>query len=726
MNHRKNLTYNGPVTPERGSFGVGRWIVRPERDEIEQAGNVVKLEPRLMRVLVALAARAGEPVSRKHLLEEVWSDAIVGDEALTQAISALRRHLGDSSRKLIQTIPKKGYRLIAGVPPPAVEAEAAKDPLPIIRRDFRRRVLTASGGLLLLAVMVMVIITAGAPASPRPVEQPSLDVVTAFRGRETDPAVSPDGRRVAFVWNGDAEDRWDLYLQEMGRTSVHPLTRDDALELSPAWSPDGGRLAYARVTARSCGIFVRKLTPPEEVRISRCDPRGYPQVAWSPRGDLLAISDSHGPTGRYSIILMHPDGTHRRMLTPIPQGYGDRFPAFAPDGSAVAFIRTEDMGASDVYVAPLAQSAIRRLSWTHQWMQGLSWLEPDRIIVAARRRSIFSLWSLSPEGGQPESLGIHGLQCVRPTRAGHHALVFEQQKFDSDIWSLSLRSKGSPARLIGSTQWEDQPRFSPDGDRIAYVSHRSGAPEIWVSDRDGRNSTRLTALAAESIRTLRWSPDGSAILFAASRGKRTDLYLLNPRSRALRLLTRSGLHNLAPAWSADGKRVFFVSDRDTDWAIWMTVPGTRSSRRIATIPAGSIFAAPDESLYFSRMDHPGIWRLNPHSSDPQQILSQPASRDWANWELRGDRLYYLLRENGPRLEMKNLQTGLVEQLGAVPMAEDDYGLTVDPREGTILFSRGDRTESDLVQLRLSPPPAPARRIPVIVQTVKLLSGNIFP
>ena len=94
---------------------VGEWLVDPATNEISRGSERVHLEPKVADLLVALARRADEVVSREELLSQVWSGVVVGDDVLTQAVIKLRKALGDGEPEYIQTIPKRGYRLTAAV-----------------------------------------------------------------------------------------------------------------------------------------------------------------------------------------------------------------------------------------------------------------------------------------------------------------------------------------------------------------------------------------------------------------------------------------------------------------------------------------------------------------------------------------------------------------------------------------------------------------------------------
>ncbi len=111
---------------------IGDWRVDPNANELERAQETVRVEPKVMQVLTVLAGRPGGVVSRDELLAAVWPDVVVGEEALTQAIIKLRRALGDNPRapSYIETISKRGYRLIAPVSGHEVGAASGELPPP--------------------------------------------------------------------------------------------------------------------------------------------------------------------------------------------------------------------------------------------------------------------------------------------------------------------------------------------------------------------------------------------------------------------------------------------------------------------------------------------------------------------------------------------------------------------------------------------------------------------
>jgi DNA-binding winged helix-turn-helix (wHTH) protein len=101
----------------QGDFRIDDWLIQPQINSVEKEGKTWHLEPKVMQVLVHLASHPNEVLSKDRLLEAVWHNTFVGDDVLVRCISEIRYVFGDDpkSSRVIQTIPKGGYRLIAAV-----------------------------------------------------------------------------------------------------------------------------------------------------------------------------------------------------------------------------------------------------------------------------------------------------------------------------------------------------------------------------------------------------------------------------------------------------------------------------------------------------------------------------------------------------------------------------------------------------------------------------------
>jgi Tol biopolymer transport system component len=139
---------------------------------------------------------------------------------------------------------------------------------------------------------------------------------------------------------------------------------------------------------------------------------------------------------------------------------------------------------------------------------------------------------------------------------------------DSEIWTISL--DGSGQRVLTNLQgMQYNPSFSPDGEKIAYVSGKGfGTHEIWVMDIDGKNQKRLTENKDGYDILPDWSPDGKRIAFASDRTGNLDIWVVDSDDGSQKRLTHYEGLDTYPAWSSDGRDIYFVSNRSGELRIW--------------------------------------------------------------------------------------------------------------------------------------------------------------
>jgi TolB-like protein/DNA-binding winged helix-turn-helix (wHTH) protein/Tfp pilus assembly protein PilF len=150
-------------------FRVGAWLVQPSLNTISHNGTSARVEPKVMEVLVCLSHHAGKPVSKEELLETVWRDTFVSDDVLKRSVSELRRVFEDDAResRIIETIPKRGYRLLAAVQPvdgnlpKTADLQPVETSLPSSRQRIRKMAITAIAILALVCGALLAFNPAG-------------------------------------------------------------------------------------------------------------------------------------------------------------------------------------------------------------------------------------------------------------------------------------------------------------------------------------------------------------------------------------------------------------------------------------------------------------------------------------------------------------------------------------------------------------------------------------
>jgi DNA-binding winged helix-turn-helix (wHTH) protein len=239
--------------------------------ELRNGQTRLKIPDQSISILEALLEKPGELVSRDALRDRLWGpDTFVDFEAgLNAAVRRLREVLNDSADtpRYVETLPRRGYRFIApvdvvstGVPAAvsgvaSADAPAAAPAEPAPRRRLQaRRVVVAMFALTLFGAALWAGLRPEKAAPTVSADRPVP--ITRFPGLEIEPAMSPAGNFVAFAWDGKNEDNFDIYVRSIDGNSQLQLTSDAAADHSPAWSPDGQRIAFVRAAAGRRRIMV--------------------------------------------------------------------------------------------------------------------------------------------------------------------------------------------------------------------------------------------------------------------------------------------------------------------------------------------------------------------------------------------------------------------------------------------------------------------------------------
>ena len=156
----------------------------------------------------------------------------------------------------------------------------------------------------------------------------------------------------------------------------------------------------------------------------------------------------------------------------------------------------------------------------------------------------------------------------------------------SDIYLMNADGSGQ-TRLTDSSAWETRPRWSPDGRRIAFFSYRDGKTEIYVMNADGSEQTRLTDNEAGNAWPS-WSPDGRRIVFVSYRNESSEVYVMNADGSGQTRLTDNSAMEMRPIWSPDGQRIAFNSDRDANWEVYVMNADGSAQTRLTNNPASDI------------------------------------------------------------------------------------------------------------------------------------------
>jgi serine/threonine protein kinase/dipeptidyl aminopeptidase/acylaminoacyl peptidase len=594
--------------------------------------------------------------------------------------------------------------------------ESALQP-PARRRRHARRLLPwlAAGALLVAGALGGWLLSRrDAGDSAEPIQTTPL---TSDGGLKSTPKLSPDAEKVAYQWAGPRFDNWDIYVKAPG-LGAEPLrlTEHPAIDAWPEWSPDGRTVAFVRYLGNGASIYTVPSLGGQERKLldldGPADLAGHayylPFLSWSPDGERLAFAETPSEDRPARIVALSLDTLEKRPLTsPSQDSLGDLYPSYSPDGVHLAFVRSgaRGYGSLDVWVQPAEGGEPRRLTFGEYGIcTHLAWTTDADEILFTTGLGRTSISRVSLAGGDPQPVVGVGQNAAGCTIRGDRMVYAQMVSPPRDIWRVPGRSAEvrdrEPEKLIGSSEFDNEPAYSPDGWRIAFASHRSGTSDIWVCDSDGTNPMQLTSLDNVTS-TPRWSPDSRRLVFDSKAAGDANLYVIDAAGGRPRRLTTEPSEDVEGAWSHDVLWLYFQSDRSGRWEVWK-IP-SEGGEAVQVTRAGG--AAPSASwdgryLYYLKADSAGIWRVPVEGGDETQVVAEPIS-SWQGWAVSESGVYYSTvrpRAGGQELTVRylDLATGQVIDVyqGAGPF--NHFGLAVSPDEEWILFGRNPFMTSELM------------------------------
>ena len=435
--------------------------------ELRNGATRLRVPDQSLAILQALLERPGELVTRETLRDRLWTpDTHVDFEAgLNAAVRRLREALNDSADvpRYVETLPRRGYRFIApgegtltGAPPAPAESAVVADPVPALPETVPlRRVRVRHVVLVALALTVMGgLLWAGLSrndTATNPVGAARPVPVTSFPGWEIDPALCPTGTMVAFAWDGQAGDNFDIYIRSLEDSSQSHLTTDAAAERSPAWSPDCQRIAFVRIQngRRVVVVVPAPLGGSEQLSFDAGPARlsvgglslRVSGLSWTPDGKHLVFEERADSAAMSAIYLYSIEDRQKHQLTHPPLGLSDFQPVVSPDSRYLAFVRSPDpVFGGHVFLQKLDQLRPTedpdQRTFDHQ-VRALDWASDSRSIIfdSGQRRG---LWRVAVSGGAPVPV-LPNVPATRPSvaRVGS-GIVYQTEAVDSNIWELRI------------------------------------------------------------------------------------------------------------------------------------------------------------------------------------------------------------------------------------------------------------------------------------------------
>lgn len=608
------------------SLRFGTFEVDLRAGELRKGGIKIKLYGQPFNVLVALLERPGQVITREELQQKLWaSDTFVDFEhSLNKAVNKVREALGDDADnpRFVETLPRRGYRFIGSVesisaglqqlsdnltPPSGKHANASA----VALHASPRRVLLWCLSTVALATIVGVAVwVLRSPLGPT--KRVMRFTITLPSGQHlaglNQPAValSTDGTKLAYVAvTQGGEQR--IYLRAMDTAEIRPVPGTEGAT-NPFFSPNGQWLAFV------AGGKLRRIPLNGSVAETMVDVGAIFGATWGGQHRIVFAPDA-------SVLQQTSDtGGTARPLTRFETGETlHMWPEFLPGGSAVIFV--PNTTPPTIAVQPIGKRQRRNLF--QKASITMPHCLPAGYLIYAQAANLIAV----PFDIRRLQVGGSAVRVVQG--------VMQSSGSDgSGVAQYSVSATGSLVYVPGSLEASQS--------RLVWVS-RNGAEKPLGVPPGNYNQPRI-------------SPDGERVAFDVTDDEGTQVSVYNTARETLSRLTFGGRLNEYPVWTLDGKRIVFMSNRDNKFHIyWQLADGAGGLERLTSGNTEVPFSWSPEGpqLIYLEQPRPGtadIWVLRPNSDGAGPFLQAGFFLDAPQISPDGRWLAYASTESG-RLEI---------------------------------------------------------------------------
>jgi eukaryotic-like serine/threonine-protein kinase len=453
---------------------------------------------------------------------------------------------------------------------------------------------------------------------------PSLQLLlpvplTSDRGYELAPRLSPDGLRVMYT-RGRGESRPEVVVQRIGGTSAAAEVVGRSA-FNAVWSPKGDKLALLQSQGEDStrrDVVVIDLPAGAPRKVAEVDtpepdqpfvPTAY--LDFSPDGRFLVASDGWTDGSQSHLVLISAETGDKVPLTsPGAATLGDFSPRFSYDGKRVAFARLRRLAAADLYVLDLTDEMrpaglSTKIASHDLWNAFPVWTPDNRHLIFAggvfgsARMKLVRVSGTFRTDLQVVETGISMIDVRPSNRSGSSRVVYRRSTRDSDIFRVGIDGRASEATVPGGTSVIDSslldelPQYSADGSTIAFISNRTGVPQVWLARADGTEPRQLTrhTSADVHIQSLAWSHDGERLAVQMTTPDSVGIFEVVVRDGHTRRLVDGNAD--MPVYSPDGRWLYFRVPDPRAPKTERIPAGGGSPELVKDLPSGVVHFMPD-------------------------------------------------------------------------------------------------------------------------------------
>lgn len=724
---------------------VGNWLIFPDNNKLCLQGEEYFIEPLAMEVLVFFSNHPQQVISRNQLIEAVWNGRVVGDHAVYRIINKLRQTLArDQSHEYIRTVRKKGYQLISEVsrsePHEKSDESVAlgsqhqstesagknqsdwkgvKEDSPelsfknkhgITTGQWRKRMKLAVSILAVIAVGYFIAKLYSYHSIPSYYQSTAL---ITLKGAIRDPSFSPDGKMIAFSYQESTGADWDIFVESLIDGRLYQITDDASDELKPTWAPDGSRVAILRYDNEKCLIDAIAVplsvssTPLAASTLVGCSGvLQHNDIAWGKEGKYLYYTSTKSKISPLQVFRLTIDTGKTEQLTNYTQGEtrGALAIKLSPDNQKLGILKDVNWRNSQIEVLDLASKQFNTVRSLVGWNRYFDWSKDGRTLIYNRNAKEIDAFDVSMRVEKNIAKSVEPISFPSHSPVKHELAVVAGRKV-VNIVSEPLESTSqpddSPVTVISSSSIDNYAEYANTTDQIAFVSRRTGEPQIWLKDTDG-SEQQLTYFEQNfDIRRIRWSPQDDSLLFIHNQ----YLYQLELTDRMLKVLYRAkkGESIEGESWTQDGDSVLFSSNRDGDWQIYrINLSGKAENQKVEQLTLKGGYAAFESSerdgIYYLKYHTKGLWYKRYESEEETILINNVDVFSWNSIYLRHNNIYYLSSDY-PKMKLYRFDLDEQQSYYIKPYYGSPWLFSISYRGDKVLYQLDTQIQSSLLLLK---------------------------
>ncbi len=636
---------------------IGDALVIPTIHLIRKNGKEIRVKPRLMHLFQFLLENKGQILTKDEIIENVWADRVITENLLIKSISELRSLLDEHFDKklILETLRNTGYRLLSEEKITKQNSnKGLENMLPEYSKKQKIWILSTITIMLFAIVFYWLI-----PNTDKVTEELPVRDITTLKGQEISPDISSDGQNLAFCWRNNTQSNFNVYVMGMGNSTPRKLSESNNPEFNPIWSPDGKEIIFMRRENDGQVYLIRKaLIGNDEFQLAELSQfkinRG---LLWMDNDSLVLFSantDRHPQKRIYSFNINSAE--IKAISYPKNENFGDFYPSRTQDENEFAFIRAMSESSVFSYSGPGNCKILKQNLKTGKSIEiaefqggitdmGFDQLNRSFFIWEVENFGKSKLWSVNDFGIKSlKNLLNDGLPGqISIDSKGH--LFYEKWTSGSDVVSFKVvngKISGNEKEFINSTKMDWGLRFSQLSDKIAFISSRSGRPQVWfASSQNPLQAKQITTFKDELIQSISLSPKGQFLLIHFTHNSSEHIMCIRSNGKIISHFSSDKIGFSNPEWSQSEDYFYYGSNKSNGkWNIYKRNLSGDFDSLISTM--GGVRALEDANsnmLYIVKKDAGTIFRLTP-KGEYQPVTNSPYMNP-QNYVIDSSGIYFL-------------------------------------------------------------------------------------